>query len=171
MTSETLWLVVWTIGWTLIGALGGYVLGRLAADVHQLANPNEGGRVNQPTAKEPRWRPAPQLIVGLLVVILGVGTAIQGIVVNNRVQQLQQCQARYSNRFADAIDARTTATNGSQRALDELVAAIGKRLDRGGKADQAAIAGALQRYLTQRDQSKQERAAHPYPEPPREACG
>lgn len=175
-TVDTLVFTSWTIAWTLAGGIGGYLLGRLTRDVHRLANPTlEGERVPEPAVETPRrprrWRPGPQLLVGLLVVLLGVGTAVQGVVVSNRVEHLQQCQARYSNRFADAIDARTDTSNNSQQALDDLVNTIGKNLGGNGKANQAAISRALRQYMAQRAKTKQQRAKHPYPEPPREACG
>lgn len=174
-TVDVLTASSWTIAWTLAGGIGGYMLGRITRDVHHLANPE--ARVPtpepEPAAKEHRprrWHPSAQLLIGLLVVVLGVGTAIQGIVVNNRVEHLQQCQTRYTSRFADALDARTQATNDSQAALDNLVNTIGKNLGQGGKANQAAISRALRQYMAQREKTKHERAKHQYPEPPRQAC-
>lgn len=177
-TAELAGLVAWTVGWTVAGGLGGYVLGRLAADVHRLADPTEPHLEGDRVHDEPLYRPRPQrqrrpsgrLLIGILIVVLGVGTAVQGIITTQRVEHLQQCQARYSNKFADALDARTTVSNGSQRALDNLVTTIGAHLGRNKQADQDAIADALQQYLAQRHMAKQERARHPLPDPPREAC-
>lgn len=169
---ELVGLTNWTVAWTLLGGMGGYLLGRLARDVHLLANPTlEGERVHESRIEDAprRWRPGPRLLIGLVIVILGVGTAVQGIVVNNRVEHLQQCQASYSNRFADALDARTDATQQSQQALDRLVATIGHNLN-DKRANQAAIADAVGHYRQLRSKAKQQRATHPYPDPPREAC-
>lgn len=113
-----------------------------------------------------RERVLGRVLIGLLLLILGVGTAVQSIVTSQHVGQLQQCQARYANRFAKALDTRTEVSNGSQRALDGLVTAISEHPD-----DRKATSAALENYLQQRRMAKQQREQNPYPDPPREACG
>ena len=185
--SLLLW-IAYTLGRTLLGFIAGVLFTRLILDTRRIAEATEQGFYpfldcggafmaddELPTEdlvrKAARRRAVfnPRLVIGLVVVMLGILTAVQGIVTSNRVAALQQCQAHYSNGFADALDARTKASNDSQHAMDDLVRTIGQHVT-GKPEDQAAINAAVSRYVAQRQTAAKQRRAHPLPPPPRESC-
>lgn len=124
------------------------------------------------TAKAPR-RITGQLVLGVIVVLLGIITVLQGVSSNNATQRLARCQGAYVSHFADALDARTTASADAQTALDNLMRAVSGTLAQphaaaGGRTE--GVRTALDNYLHKRAQADAERRRHPYPAPPRDSC-
>jgi hypothetical protein len=151
---------------SVLWAVGGFVLGVLYArrtqDVHRIANAVEGSDVVKVPRK--RWRPNYQLVLGLAVVLLTTYTTWQ-------TGRLSDCQLEYSNKFADALDARTQATGEAQQALDELMAMVGQLMTAGSSPQaREEFRAALAKYLTNRDTAKRQQQDNPYPPAPRDLC-
>ncbi|MFE0021896.1 hypothetical protein [Amycolatopsis sp. NPDC059021] len=167
-----LWAYVFeSAAWALLGFVGGYLLGRAARDVHRVATAITT-EDTVPDDQPPRSRlraPGGHVILGLVVVLLGVLTVAQGIVTNNATRRIAECQAAYSNGFADALDARADATADAQTALDELMRAISGYLAN-PPVPPDKVRTAIGDYLAQRAKAESERQQHPYPPPPRDLC-
>lgn len=156
-------------GWAVLGFAIGYFVGRAARDVHRVVTAITPNTTDTPPPTGRRHPLSGHTIVGLIVVLLGVVTVVQGIVTNNATRQIAECQAAYSNGFADALDARSSATTATQDALDELVTTVsGYLADSPIPSDKVRVA--IGRYLDQRAKAEAERERHPYPPPPRDLC-
>lgn len=168
-----------TLGWCAVGFVAGFLAGRAARDMHRIADAvTEGGAV--PASRRRRmWdrlKPSGQFLVALVVVVLGVLTVVQGLIQSAATRRVSQCHAAYANAFADALDARSRASQEAQDALDGLMITIG-RLSATPVADEADRARrseesrkAISDYVTKRAQAKDQQARNPYPPPPRDAC-
>jgi hypothetical protein len=164
------------VGWSLLGLIVGFLLGRATRDVHRIAatvdTTEEDTMHHEPAGQPPRKRWwSGEFILGVIVVLLGVLTVAQGTVQSQETTRLQQCQARYSDGFADALDARSESSDDSQKALDALVTTIGAHLGGAAPPDQQAMQQAINDYVQKRRTATQLRAQHPYPPPPRDVCG
>lgn len=162
-----------SIGWAGAGFLGGVLVGRTARDVHKIAQavePDDGATMpsDQP-APQRRTRWPSQTVIAIIVVLLGVLTVVQGIVQSQATERLTRCQASYSNAFADALDARSSASSEAQDALDQLATTVGNALQ-GSQDARTRARAAISDYLAKRQALKRQQAAHPYPAPPRAAC-
>jgi hypothetical protein len=173
MTTDTLLYVAQSAAWAVGGFLGGYLAGRAARDVHQLASAVETGdtTVDPPPPPSRRRRPRAEWVLGVVVLLLAIVTVVQGLVQSAATRRVVQCQAEYGNAFADALDARTQASAGAQNALDQLVTTIGNTLNGPpSPARAAAVHQAIAEYLATRAKLKQQQQAHPYPPAPRDLC-
>ncbi|AXB41311.1 MULTISPECIES: hypothetical protein [Amycolatopsis] len=168
-----LWNYVFeSAGWAVLGFLGGFLVGRAARDVHRVATAitSEEPVPDDQTSPRPRWRvPTGQFVLGVVVVLLGIITVAQGIVTNSTTRRITECQAAYSNGFADALDARASATADAQTALDELMKAISGYLA-SPPVPPDKVRAAIGDYLDSRERADAERQQHPYPPPPRDLC-
>ena len=157
-----------SLGWAVVGFLGGFLAGHAARDVHRIADAMTGeDTMPQRTPRFPRI--SSQTVIALVVVLLGVLTVVQGLIQSAATDRLTQCQAAYSNGFADALNARSQATTDAQDALDDLMATISQAIQ-GSAPDRAAVQHAIADYLAKREAVKREQQAHPYPLPPRATC-
>lgn len=163
-------------GWAVLGFLGGYLLGRAARDVHQVATAitTEDITTEDPVPEPSplaarRPRPAGHVVLGLVVALLSVLTITQGIITNNATRRIADCQALYGNAFADALDARATATAEAQTALDDLMRTISASLAAPATPPEA-VRDAIGDYLNSRARAETQRQQHPYPPPPRDLC-
>ncbi|WP_134664024.1 hypothetical protein [Amycolatopsis sp. CFH S0078] len=167
--SEVWAYVSESAGWALAGFVVGYLLGRAARDVHRIATAvTPEGHVPD---DKPRTRRAPsaQFVLGVVVALLGIITVAQGIVTNNATRRITECQAVYSNGFADALDARSDSSAEAQAALDDLMKSLGGYLAN-PPVPPEKVRSAIGDYLAKRSEAEAERAKHPYPPPPRDLC-
>ncbi|MFK0249293.1 hypothetical protein ACIQUM_31730 [Amycolatopsis azurea] len=158
-------------GWAVLGFVVGYLVGRAARDVHRVAIAiTTEDTVPDPQLPAPRRRLLTgQFVLGVVVVLLGVLTVAQGIATNNATRRITECQQAYSNGFADALDARASATTDAQNALDELMKTMsGYLADSPIPPDK--VRAAIGDYLAKRAKAETERQQHPYPPPPRDLC-
>lgn len=116
----------------------------------------------------PRPRQRGDFIVGILIVILAIGSLTQGVVA-------QQIQTDCNNEFRRVLSERSELTNRQSREAVQLqrqLIEIGRKYDAEALRDPETRA----RYTTERDQARQtfvdhladidrERAANPYPTP------
>lgn len=156
-----------SLGWAVLGFLGGYLVGHAVRDVNRIADAVTGEEIMPPRRRVPRL--SFQTVIAVIVVLLGVLTVIQGLVESAATQRLTQCQSAYSNGFADAINARAQSSAEAQDALDELVTTVGGALQ-GNEPDRASVQQAIAGYLAKRAAVKAQQQAHPYPPPPRAVC-
>lgn len=162
---SALMFLIQTVASMVLGFLVGFLLGRAVRDVHRIADAvtDEETAVPQDRPNRPRWL-STQLVVAAIVVLLGVLTVAQGLIQSAATERLTECQADYSNQFADALEARSAATAQAQSSLDELIAVVAQSID------PTVIQRAVNDYLAKRDAVQREQQANPYPEPPRDAC-
>jgi hypothetical protein len=165
-----------SLGWAALGFLAGFLAGHAARDVHRIASAVDTavdtamtGEHDMPRHTPRRARISGQTVIAVVVVLLGVLTVIQGLVQSAATDRLTQCQANYSNGFADALNARSQSSTDAQEALDDLMSTVGGALQ-GSAVDRAAVQRAITDYLAKRAAVKAQQQAHPYPPPPRATC-
>lgn len=157
------------LGWTALGFLAGYLVGRTARDVHRIARsmPQEETTVDD-HPDERRHRPSAQFYLGLLVVCLGILTVAQGLLSDIQTRHLTDCQSSYSNAAADALDARSKASSAAQDAMDTLITDVASSMQSPpSPAVGQRIRASINDYVAARQAAKQELAAHPLPPAPR----
>jgi len=115
-----------------------------------------------------RWRPNGTYVFGLILVLLGIGTAVQGIVQSKANDRLTNCIATYSNDLADAIEVRSKASIEAQRASDVMWQTIASlpQTDEG----RAQARKVFEDYIKAREAANRAQAENPYPAPPRAVC-
>lgn len=162
--------ILQSIPWTFAGVLIGWFMCRATLAVEVIADVvQEGGDMPKEPARIPlRRRVTSMHVIGTLVVVLGISTAVQGYVQSEATQRLTLCTQAYSNGFADALEERSKATADAQNALDDFLTAVSSVTPtlEGRELVRQALAG----YLSKRATAKQKQQEHPYPAPPRDVC-
>lgn len=172
MTSWT--YLTQSVPWILAGLLVGFFVGRstAAVDAIAVAVQDEGGSMPEDKPVQDTRRRRPRLTVngalGAVIVALGIFTAVQSYVQSEATAKLTACQTAYANGFADALDARSSATAEAQDALDELLSTVASITPTPEGRDQ--FREALAEYLSKRADAKKTQKEHPYPPAPRDVC-
>lgn len=170
MTSSALYIVQ-SMPWIAAGLLVGFFVGRstAAATVIIEAVQGEGDGMRESSAPVKRkLRVTTNGVIAFVLVLLGTATAVQSYVQSEATAKLTECQTAYANGFADALDARSTASSEAQDALDELLSTVAAITPTPGGRQQ--FADALAEYLEKRAEAKKTQAEHPYPPAPRDVC-
>lgn len=144
--------------WSVAGAFIGYMIGATVA--------REGMDVTQ----KKRWRPRFDIVITVVVLTLGVLTAVQGYVLGQRTADLSRCQLAYSSGFADALDARSQSSRAAQDALDQWMTSINNTIQAPSPQAADKIRAAFRDYLDARAKAKQTQEDNPYPPAPRDLC-
>jgi hypothetical protein len=152
---------VQSFAWSVAGGLVGYMVGV------NLRRSTEGADV---AGQSRRWRPKFEHFISVVVVSLGVLTAVQGYMFSQRTDQLSRCQLAYTTGFADAIDARTQASKEKDEAQDELWRIIRSGFQAPGPDVRERFEKQLNLYLDAREKVKESQQANPYPPAPRDLC-
>lgn len=150
--SETLLYLAESLAWTAVGFIAGYLAARMTRDLNTLAH------------QRPRHVNG-HLVLGVVVAVLGVLTVAQAYVSTRATERLTECQQRYSNEFADALDARALSAQRAQRSLDNLIRTLAD--PDAGQADRRA---AVRAYLASRDEAETQQQRNPLPPAPRDLC-
>lgn len=149
----------------------GFLLGRMTRDTQRIADViTEGEPVD---SKERRRRPSYQAAMGIVVIVLGVATAAQGIYQDSATRRIADCTRAYSDGFAAALDARSEASTAAQNALDELMATVGSLTtgpEAGTSEARERFRSSLSEYLAKRAEAKKQQQENPYPPAPRDVC-
>lgn len=103
------------------------------------------------------------LIIGLLA--FGTGVYVGFVALRSEYS----CVNDYANNLADSLEPRQSASETLQRRQADVFEATAALLD-GQDPDGAELAAALDEYESARADLEDERAANPYPQPPREVC-
>jgi thiol:disulfide interchange protein len=142
--------------WAGAGLLAGYLLG---LHIRKGTGVNGNGK---------KWRPNGRDVFGLILVILGIFTAVQTMVQSRATDRLTVCVATYSDQLAVAIDIRSKASAEAQRASDVMWQSIANlpQTDEGrAKARQV-----FTEYIAKREAANRAQEQNPYPPPPRAVC-
>lgn len=171
----TSWLyITQSVPWIVAGLLVGFFMGRstVAVEViadavqHEADSMSGTDKASQDRARRSRFTTTH--VLGAVVVLLGVFTAVQSYVQGEATARLTECQAVYANGFADALDARSKATADAQNALDQLLSTVAAITPTPEGRDK--FRDALAEYLSKRAAAKKTQAEHPYPPAPRDVC-
>lgn len=158
-----------SLPWSIAGVLVGWFMARSTAAVEAIADAVTK-EDTVPEAKPRRPRFTSTNLIGVLVVLLGIATAVQSYAQSDATERLAVCQRAYSDGFADALDARTQANTEAQLALDNLMSTVGDVLTSADPAARDRLTAAVSEYLSKRVEAKKTQAANPYPPAPRDAC-
>lgn len=163
-----------SLPWGIVGLLVGHLLTRGAFEfVAEVAHPE--GRMNE---KKPnllrRWLTYDR-IIGLVVFTLAVATVVQGYVASESTRRIAECTRGYSNGFADALDARSSAATAEREALVQWMRTLDELMTKaplGGDpaAARQRFAAATSEYLKKQAELRQKQQENPYPDPPRDIC-
>lgn len=165
MTS--LLYLIQSVLWIALGLIIGFWMGRttMAADAIADAAQDEGVAVPETEKPARRWRFTGTHAIGAVVLVLGVFTAVQSSVQASATNELAECQQRYSNAVADALDARSASSQEAQAALDDLLSTVAAITPTPDGRDQFRVA--LAEYLDKRATAKRAQKEHPFPPAPR----
>lgn len=152
-----------SLPWTGFGLIVGFLLGARAR--------RELTTKETDMTEVPRRRRVTGLrILGAVVVLLSVASAVQGLVQSRRTDDLARCQLAYSTGFADALDARSKASQSAQDALDDWMTKVNDIIQAPTPEARTKILDAFHGYLAARQQAKDTQRINPYPSPPRDVC-
>jgi hypothetical protein len=168
------------LAWSLAGGIAGVLLDRAVLALQQIAHatPQEDAVPDHSTPRKRFRRWFNRAVVPGVLITMAVLTIVQSVIAARtnaaqdvEIKRVQACQLEYANKFADAIDARSTTTAAAQDAVDELWATIG-RLMTGGASPTAReeFQAALSDYLAKRATAKKKQQDNPYPPAPRDLC-
>lgn len=169
--------ILQSLPWAIAGALVGFFMGRSTVAVQVIAEAvQEGADMPAEEIRIPWYRKITAMqVIGTVVVLLGIFTAVQGYVLNDETrrqgqetQRLGQCMIAYGNGFADALEARSNASQEAQNGLDDLLTKAVSATPTVEGRD--VVRQALHDYLANRAAAKKTQAEHPFPDPPRDAC-
>jgi len=166
-----------------VSFLLGYLAGRIARDVHRIAETvtEQGGSMSKTLPRRTVLRQrlhasAGQFVIAFVVIALGVATVVQGVYQSAATRRIATCNEAYANALADVIEARAKGNQAAQDALDELMTTIG-HLAATPPASEAEAAQrreesrrAVTNYVTKRAEIKALQQKNPCPAPPRESC-
>lgn len=165
--------LIQSVPWIAVGLLVGFILARSTVAVEQIADAvqievESMSGIDDGVVKDRRSRFTATHVLGVVVVLLGVFTAVQSYVQGEATATLTECQLAYADGFADALDARSAATSEAQDALDELLTTVAQLTPT--PESRQVFRDALNEYLDKRAEAKKTQAENPYPEPPRDVC-
>lgn len=170
--------ILQSLPWALAGLLAGFFMGRSTTVVEAIAGAVQEGdgaieeevAVGRDIGKAKSWlrRIESVHIIGVIVVVLGVFTAVQSYVQGHATERLTICTQAYSNGFADAIEQRSKASTDAQDALDGFLSAVSAATPTA--QGQSLVRDALNQYLSKRADAKKAQAENPFPAPPRDVC-
>ncbi len=167
MTSWT--YITQSVPWALGGLLVGFLMARSTVAVEAIADAVHDEGDPMPAAsptRRPRFNGI--TVLGAVIVVLGVFTAVQSYVQASATDRLTECQTAYANGFADALDARSDATSAAQDALDDLLTTVASITPTPEGREEFRVA--LADYLAKRADAKKTQAENPYPPAPRDVC-
>ncbi len=169
MTSFLLYIVEST-PWIVAGLLVGFFVGRstVAATAIIDAAQGEGNGMPDTSAPKKRRRVTSNGVIAFMLILLGTATAVQSYVQGEATERLTQCQTAYANGFADALDARASASSEAQDALDDLLTTVAAITPTPAGRENFRLA--LDEYLSKRAEAKRAQADNPYPPAPRDVC-
>jgi hypothetical protein len=160
--------------WSAAGFIVGWLAGRISRDITRIARftnaAAEEDTVPLSSTMAARLSRSYRLAVPILVVVLGIATAVQGAYQAAGLQRVSDCQTAYSSGFADALDARSSASADAQTALDALMTKVGGALEHSNVGSRAEVQQAVDDYLAARAKAKRTQEQNPYPPAPRDLC-
>lgn len=96
-------------------------------------------------------------LVGMILVILAVGSSLQIIWTNQVRRDLMECQIQFMDQTVKSLDIRSKTSNEASEALESLIAGLKDSPD--GDYTERLYA----EYLTKRQEQKQVQTENPYP--------
>ncbi len=166
MTSGT--YIIQSVPWILAGLLTGFFMGRSTVVVEAVVDAVQAEGDTVTDAKPKRFRFTGMHVLGVVVAVLGVFTAVQSYVQGEATDRLVVCTKAYQDGFADALDERQKATSEAQDALDDLLTKVAAITP--SPEGRQRFRDALAEYLEKRAAAKQAQRDHPYPPAPRDVC-
>lgn len=156
--------MTWTIG--LLGFLVGFLCGVVFQDAWKLLPQRRRKKMAE---KSPlQWFSGNLLTVVLIVSVL-FNLLVGILLIQQRAasEDYSTCNAEFQGEFQASYEARSNAAAQTSAAIDKIVLAVGSF----SPEDMGRLRGAVDNYLTVREQQKIQRENNPIPEPPDELCG
>ncbi|MGH3993501.1 MAG: hypothetical protein ACRDSN_13695 [Pseudonocardiaceae bacterium] len=146
--------------WSVGGLLVGYGMGRVVRDVEQVhaAVTTEDPPSRHPV-RGPRRRPRGQTMIGVLVLVVAVGSTIGYARATADLAAVTECQTRVNEQFRAALTARSDAAGA------ELAAKLPMLQTMADTGDLAASRAAIRAYLVSVIDLEAARTRSPLPPP------
>lgn len=180
-TSTALWIIITS---NLASSLIGWLLGRTARNTAKLVSEVEAvadepgvseetkGKLRRITSK---IRPMHMAMV--LLVVVGAVTTLVGFIglsqsnaAQERADRAIECVTDFSNRSADALEARAQASAEAQEQVDSIFATVARIIAKPTEQSGMLFRNAISGYNQARRDQRVALERNPYPEAPRDAC-
>lgn len=158
-----LWDVLTGLVYSVAGFMGGFTVGRLTREVHEIREtvmPDTFARKDSDGSQHATKLGVAIIILSLLTVISAAFTAVQA-------KRQAQCQRDYNARFVEAFQARARAADADRAALNTMIIRIANQ-----KSTPAERKRVVAEYVQSIEAGDAARKAHPLPQPPdpRDLC-
>jgi len=171
---NTATLVVVLVGSNVACLFLGYLFGRLTRATVEIEETMEASDAAQPPSPEQKRKITALHVISLVVVAIGLVTAVVGYQITRNQDRIVGCVVGYSNAAATAAKARAHASNVALDQLDAVMDAVAKAYaaaDLGQVNDaRTSVRAAIQGYVDARHDAKEAQRKNPLPEPPQDAC-
>jgi len=146
--SDVIEYVVNSFAWSVIGFVVGWLGASLRSDIHTLKEalvPTEEARAQRLKRTQRSTR-----LLGVIVAVLAVATVVQGVIAQQRLNDVSRCQAQYNERFAAASKTRADLADEDRRALNRMLLTLYQKRD----ASEQERLGVFERWvrITQRNE-------------------
>lgn len=152
-------------------ALLGFLFGRITrATVDIAESVTEEGAAVPDEEKRKLRRANPITLISVVVVLIGLVTAIVGFQVTRNQDRIVGCVVGYSNASADAFERRAKATGETNDQVEEVFRAIDQAFTEAPVDGRKRVRDAITKYLKARDNGRAVAERNPLPDAPRDAC-
>jgi hypothetical protein len=166
MTGSSLTYLIQSLPWAVAGFLAGCLSTLQIRPTPDALAPPENTMATAPQKKPRRFTLVH--IIGLVVLVLTIFSAIQTQVQSDANDRLTRCLVTYANATADAIDARSKAATEAQKATIAMWRTVFEQPQTdAGRAEARRV---FAEYLQKQEASIQTQQTNPYPAAPRDVC-
>lgn len=148
----------------------GYLFGRLTRATVRIEENMETDDAPTPRPADDRGRRVSLMAIAVVVAVIGIGTAVTGVVILRNQDRLAGCIAGYSNASAAVTRERSAAQDVVNEQIDQFMQAVLEAFSATPADGRKKIYDAVQSYNEARTQAKETRKNNPLPDPPEDAC-
>lgn len=117
--------VLAALAWSAAGFILGYLVGRAAREVHEIKEAVVEEKTEQPTPKRPqRSRPETHQVIGIVLVILALGSVMLMTKQLSDRQAEIECRADVLNETISTLDQRGQLASQDRAALDRFMGRV-----------------------------------------------
>lgn len=152
-------------------ALLGFLFGRITRATVDIADSVTEEGTEMPDKEKRRvGRTNPITIISVVVVLIGLITAIVGYQVTRNQDRIVGCVVGYSNASADAFEQRADAQREVNDQLANFMRAVRDAFSSAPADGRKKVFDAVEDFVKADDEAKRIRGENPLPEAPRDAC-
>lgn len=149
-------------------ALLGFLFGRITRATVDIAESVTEEGTDVPSEQKRKINPI--TVISVVVVLIGLITAIVGFQVTRNQDRIVGCVVGYSNASADAFERRAAVTGETNDQVEEVFRAIDQAFGDAPGVGRQRVRDAIDQYLDARDNAREVLKRNPLPDAPRDAC-